>query len=365
MPLFIRCPDCEADNRVAEDLKGKKVACKVCGGNFKVDTSAKFVEQTEEERRKESLSDSNDGAKKKSRRKDLDDDDDDDDRSRRRRRRDEDDRPRDRVRNRDTTRSSDSSSGGQKAGIAGGVVTVLVVIAVIGLRLYSRADRDKPNNPPPQAVVQQLQGPNAGVMPGKQEPEFDKNLRLIKEPIPNRQAVQFFNRAQVDEGKRAEVARALEKCLTIADPGISSDACDALKRWGDKDSIQPLVDSYRSRPDLFVRHRVIDALGDIKEPASAAALVGFLKEPGSDRGRITGALRRLGKIAETDVATLLSDADPRNQMDACQMLMQFGTKASVPALESLAEANKPMGKAFPSPLYRTAMQAANVVRNRP
>ena len=78
MPLVVRCPDCEADNRVAEDRKGKEASCKICGASFKVGKDAKFVELTPEERKKADEEEAKAARQRKSRRTDLDDDDEDD-----------------------------------------------------------------------------------------------------------------------------------------------------------------------------------------------------------------------------------------------------------------------------------------------
>ena len=86
----------------------------------------------------------------------------------------------------------------------------------------------------------------ASAPPEQKIPEFDANLANLKNN-PNRFSVIYFCEQQFDPARQNAVARTLEGCLQAQDQWVGYDACQALKKWGDKNSVQPLVDS-RSRP---------------------------------------------------------------------------------------------------------------------
>jgi hypothetical protein len=370
MPLLIRCPDCEADNRVGEDMKGKDASCTVCGASFKVGKEAKFVELTAEEKRKAEEEEAK-ARKRKSRRTDLDDEDDDDRPSNRRRRDDDDDDDRERRRGRPRGQSSGAMSDGQK--VAAGVVGGIVVLSIVSVGIWAATAKKTnstggSNSPGPVPPTDRAKGngggtPGAPGVPGKKESEFDSNLRALRTE-PNRFSVIWFSGQPVNPARKVEVARALDNALRAPDMWVGYDASEALKKWGDKESVQPLVDFYYAHNDGILRPRVVEALGEIKDPASAKALAGFLKAKGGDTQKILESLRKIGKPGENEVASLLNDDDTAIQIEACKVLAQIGTKDSLPALEQVVEKNRPGLKMKGSRLFTEANRAVNSIKAR-
>jgi hypothetical protein len=361
MPLLIRCPDCEADNRVAEDKKGETISCKLCGVPFKVGKDAKFVELNDEEKKK---AEEKDGpkSKRKSRRTDLDDEDDDDKpRKKRRDDDDDDDRPRPRARPRGHTTSGMSAGQKTAAGVGGG----LVVAAIAGVAIWAATSNKNStggSNSPSNNNTNTQQAKDAqvkkdGGVPGKKESDFDATLRGLKEN-PQRHHAGWFAGQRVDPARQVEVARALENALKNSDVWVGYDALESLKRWGDKDSVKPVV-NFLETNNGPPRDRAIDTLGALKYPESAQAMVALMKtEPGT-RGKFAAALNRFPPSPATakEVATLLDEADNNVRVEAAKILGNVGTKDVLPVLEEKLTAAR-AAKDGPSRNLATQLNAA-------
>jgi hypothetical protein len=84
-------------------------------------------------------------------------------------------------------------------------------------------------------------------------------------------------------------------------------------------------------PHADVRAAALDALTDLRDPASMTAIVARLLDPSLDRGRRAAAVAAFGSDAETFVLAL-AEVDPGHLVNYARALFICGTAASRPAL---------------------------------
>jgi hypothetical protein len=146
--------------------------------------------------------------------------------------------------------------------------------------------------------------------------------------------------------RQIEVARALEPLL--ASKQTQEAAVWALARWGDKDSVPGLI---RLLEEPFAaRDLVMDALVALKDPRAIQPIARRVSD-GWDRGKALKSLRAFGSAAEPAVLELLADKNIFLQQEACNMLRDIGTPASLDALQKLAADNR-------QPILQQAARAA-------
>jgi hypothetical protein len=206
-------------------------------------------------------------------------DNDDEERPQRRKRDSDDDHPRSRDRNADDNappRPRPKNEGPEALGAkteVGAILTALVLLSLL-VRFFRVADKvDKARRE--QREREEASQRAATVPPEQKLPEFDANLANLKDN-PNQFSVIYFCEQGFDPAQQNAVARALEGCLQAEDQWVGYDACQALKKWGDKNSVQSLVNFYHAPPDDIFRSRALEALSEIKDPAAAKALVGMI-----------------------------------------------------------------------------------------
>jgi hypothetical protein len=175
----------------------------------------------------------------------------------------------------------------------------------------------------------------------KPEPEIDKRLRSIRSDRPNRFDVGWFASQPLDYNRRRQVARALDACCKSSDQWVAYDATGALQKWGDSESIKPLVDLYNTVSEGAIRHRVVETLGFLRDAKSSKALVLIMRTHPEDRRTAADSLRRLGKVGETDVQTLLNDSETELVREGCRILNNVGTTDSLAALDALVARCQP------------------------
>jgi HEAT repeat protein len=290
---------------------------------------------------------------------------DDEDRPQRRKRDGDDDRPRSRERHADEVpprrRPKNEGRGALGAKTAVGAVLTALVILLLLVRFIRVADKvDQARRD--QRAREEASQRAASAPPAQKIPEFDANLANLKNN-PNRFTVIYFCEQQVDPARQDAVARALEGCLKAQDQWVGYDACKALEKWGDKNSVQPLIDFYHARPDDVLRSRALEALGEIKDPAAAKALVGMIKSKAGNSHALGDCLRRVGPVGEKEVAALL-DGDEDQVIEGCRVLQSIGTRASVPALNRVLENNQPEAKRKPNRAYKAADKAIRAINQR-
>jgi HEAT repeat protein len=375
MPLLIRCPDCEADNRVAEDKKGETVTCKLCGVPFKVGKDAKFVEATEEDKRKTEETDG-EKPKRKSRRTDLDDEDDDKPRKKKKRRDDDDE---DRPRRGD---AGGGVSGGQKAAM--GVGGTIVFLAAVGFGIYWKWDKftGKQNNNNTPTVNRQPNpvfnpgpgpvGPGPGpIGPGPivgpkfgAESDIDRLVRELQLPNHPPPIERAANMNPTPE-RRAEVVKLLEDRVKDINPFASRAAVRALKRWGTKENAPAFAEAMARSNDRDTRFLCIETLGEYKDPASVRPLIEQVRlrnEP-QERQKLTEALRKFpSAVAEPEVVAALEDPDVNVRIRMCQVLQAIGTKSSLPAVQAIIDT--PQVKMMNPNLFNAALNARKAITER-
>jgi hypothetical protein len=201
--------------------------------------------------------------------------DENDDNSRQRRRRDADqDRPRGRMRRADDdaappSRFGNAGLGGQAATVLGVVLTALVILSLV-IRLARLADRGDQARRVQRENEEAIQRAAAAKLQPK-IPEFEANLANLKRS-PDRFVVIYFREQPFDPARQNDVARALEGCLRSPDPWVGYDACLALAKWGDPNSVPSLVEFHQGHPEDHFKARVLQALAGIKGPASEKAI---------------------------------------------------------------------------------------------
>jgi hypothetical protein len=241
----------------------------------------------------------------------------------------------------------------------GGIFTALVLLLLVVrlIRLVDMADRSRRDQRDRDEAGRRAEAP-----PEQKLPELDANLAALK-TNPNRFGVIYFCEQAFDPARQKEVARTLEGCLKAEDQWVGYDACQALKKWGDKDSVRPLVDFYHARPDDILRGRALEALGEIKDPASARAIVGMIKSSAGNIHALGDCLRRVGPAGEMEVAALL-DGDEEQLAVGCSVLESIGTRASLPALNRALEKNRPGGGMKPNRAHEAADKAIRAINQR-
>jgi hypothetical protein len=370
MPLLVRCPDCEAENRVGDDKKGEMISCKLCGVPFKVGKDARQVELTEEDTKAEEKDESK--SKRKSRRSDLDDEDDDKPRKKKKRR-DDDDHPR--------GSGDGGKSGGQKATM--GVLGTIFFLGGIGFGIYWYWDKftGKPKNAqtatrPPNPVFNPGPGPgpvDPGPGPGPgpivgpkivKESPIDRLVRDLAIPnlLPPIERAASMNPIQE---RRAEVVKLLEDRVKDINPFASRAAVRALKRWGTKENAPAFAEAMAKSNDRDTRFLCIEALGEYKDPASVRPLIEQVRlrnEP-MERTKLVEALRKFPPaVAEPEVAAALEDPDVNVRIRMCQVLQTIGTKASLPAVQAIIDT--PQVKMMNPNLFNAASNAKKAITER-
>src|SRR5262249_42395111 len=149
-------------------------------------------------------------------------------------------------------------------------------------------------------------------------------------------AAEKLKGAESNDKRRSEVARALEPLLA---PGenvfVRRKAAHALGVWGDAETVAVLLKRIGSEEkDVFLKQIAIESLGLLKnekaaEPVAACLSDFFLK------GHAAKSLKSMGPVAEKALLKLLEN--PNLRVEACNILKEVGTKASVPALQLAAK----------------------------
>lgn len=93
--------------------------------------------------------------------------------------------------------------------------------------------------------------------------------------------------------------------------GIRVPAAQALAAWGDKRVLKPIMDMIkRSEVDRWFREKLIDALGDLREPSTEAFLLGIMTNPaysGWEQVAAAEALVKLGNKMAIDFVFSIYD----------------------------------------------------------
>jgi len=149
------------------------------------------------------------------------------------------------------------------------------------------------------------------------------------EPFRVQNAAVKLERAQ-PQGRREEVARALEPLLASADRLTRQAGARALAGWGTQESLPALVQALDDEYPA-VCQAAIEALGRLQDSRAIEPIVGLIRA-GRHRTQAVQALSAMGAIAEEAVLGLLDDRDSDARFDACLLLKTIGGEKSVKLL---------------------------------
>jgi HEAT repeat protein len=151
--------------------------------------------------------------------------------------------------------------------------------------------------------------------------------------------------------------------LKSDDPEARLEGVRGLGELNDSKSIEYLLGAAND-PDMRIRIKAIDTLGDIKAKEAVPVLVQRIFMRDTDLGTKQHILASLGKIGDTRATQpitdfLARDGDPAVRGNAIFALGEIGDEAALPALEAIAS-NGDNEK-----LHGIANDAIRRIRNRP
>jgi HEAT repeat protein/DNA-directed RNA polymerase subunit RPC12/RpoP len=149
-------------------------------------------------------------------------------------------------------------------------------------------------------------------------------------------AMEWLAKAPVDEKRRSEVAKAIDRHLPGNQRGFrNTHVWTAVGRWGTADNVVRLTQALQG--ERLGAPEIIKALGNIKEPRAAQALAGRIGNffDGNDAQL---ALQNMGELAEPAVIPHLLNPDAKQRVNAARMLAIVGTNASLQPLTNAARA---------------------------
>jgi len=168
----------------------------------------------------------------------------------------------------------------------------------------------------------------------------DRALVLMQMPTGSERTRGATSLAGVksDHLKRAEVMAALEKQLRDGDRSAREAAARTLVTWVTKNDVPLILELLQGadRGAISDRVRLIEKLGESKDPRAAKALAAALKE-GVERSAAAAALKKIGPPAENAVIPILADPSFVIRRAAIDVLKDIGTKKSAAALEPLSK----------------------------
>jgi predicted Zn finger-like uncharacterized protein len=154
------------------------------------------------------------------------------------------------------------------------------------------------------------------------------------------------------DDRRAEVARALEPLLD--DPMTRRDALLALATWATKENVPALL---KALSEHAMRGDVMRALARLRDERAIEPIAAYLERL-HGRHDATVALQMMGPMAEPAVRKRLEHPAREVRMAACEILKVIGTRASIPALQTV-------GPADDRGLRMAAEQAIQTISARP
>lgn len=173
-------------------------------------------------------------------------------------------------------------------------------------------------------------------LPAPTEQELALALNDLKSTDKNRQkagAERLSKVYKIVPERRAEIAKALEDVALGKDFWAQRPAIGALAVWAGPENVPGLIKLLES-VDWPVRNTITPILGRLKDPAAAPALAKLLPGLG-ERGPASAALKAIGPPAEKAVIPFLTHKDAWAAKEACHILQEIGTEASIAPLQEL------------------------------
>ncbi len=251
---------------------------------------------------------------------------------------------------------------------AGGILVVVgIIVAIIGPFLADDKDKNggRVNAPPPAGFGEPRPRPGPNPFPfGPNPPQPAPKPPVSGDPITlalhdlkvndlfkKRGAAQQLQVMAPDDRRRGEVVQALEAALGDSDGATRAFAVRALVPWAGKDvspKLVPLVNDKDREP----RHAAIQALAQWKYEPAADAIAERLTDL-RDRGTASAALIDIGPGAEKAVTKMLQGSDRLVVREVCKVLGMIGTRASIPALQAVADGPDLLAKRFAEDAIKT------------
>jgi predicted Zn finger-like uncharacterized protein len=327
MAIRTTCPSCRTVYNLADQLAGKTVRCKKCEAAIVVRAAGEQEKvQTRPPASKRSLV-RDEGEEARPRRRIREEEDDDDDE--------------------DLPLPIRRSNHGLIIGLIAGGVGLMLLLAggIVVVVLLLRIDRSGSGNRAPDFRADAGRGEKIlPVQAGRanQVPDFPaedddlpgadpvtRALHQLKSPNPfkRHEALRTLKNTPLDEGRRAEVIKALEPLLNDADHFTRSDAMKALARFKDERLAEPIAQHLEEFEDLL----------DAAE-----------------------ALKMMGPAAEKAVLARLNHHEIQVRIMVCEILKVIGTKQSIPALDKVVAAGK---DPFSGADHLVAMQAEQTIKS--
>jgi hypothetical protein len=166
-------------------------------------------------------------------------------------------------------------------------------------------------------------------------------------------AVDFLIKTPVIPGLREDAAQALNGMIYEDDFFRRESVFKALTVWWNKDTVVVLCKAVNDPVNQQLRHKCIDAMSKLGEPAIAANIAYRLKFA-EDRFHAGNALRSMGTPAEPHVAPYLLDPDKDVRHEAARIIEQIGTRASLPTVQKAYAAYNLADRSFGFTLDRVA-----------
>jgi hypothetical protein len=147
-------------------------------------------------------------------------------------------------------------------------------------------------------------------------------------------AVQWFASVPVEEKRRAEVARALNKAIPNANFFFEKDLAKVLETWGTAENVPALVQ--RLQTNKTGNDEVIRALGKIRDPNGIKAIAQSMSNF-FNQGAAKAVLKDIGPAAEPALVEAMNmTADNNARRMYVNTLGEMGTGQSLVALNQIA-----------------------------
>jgi predicted Zn finger-like uncharacterized protein len=355
MAIEALCPMCGAVFSLKDEMQGKQVRCTKCehvftvGGGAKERSSAgkQSVQSRPGTSKKSARDDDEDevSTSKKSRaeaRRGRDDDD-DDDRPRAKKKRtyhddDDDDRPR------KPAKKKSGGGAGVVLAVVGGVGLLVLLLCGGAIYWFYRAANNAIDD-----VNDQIAAANAAANNGNpnfpnvggpfgQNPmptvaNVDDALAKLRgnNDADRRAAMDWLAKADLDKGKQADVARALNPFLKDPDNATREKAVVALKVWATKDNLDGLIQVLNEgNPDRWhhengLPRAAMEAVGKLQDEKAAEPVWRYRAGPSGNEA--DKALRTLGQAAGEKAALLRFDDPNETLRNASRSILVFyGTR---------------------------------------
>jgi predicted Zn finger-like uncharacterized protein len=171
-------------------------------------------------------------------------------------------------------------------------------------------------------------------LPTDQEVTLALNdLKTKDEPRRQAGANRLAKMYRVLPDRREEVAKVLEAAAAEKNIWVQGPAISALSLWAGPENVPGLIRIMES-VDWPTQNAICPVLGRLKDPTAAPAIAKLLPGLGN-RGAASAALKAIGPPAEKSVIPYLTNKDGFTASEACNILKEIGTAASIQPLQDL------------------------------